>query len=296
MFFSCFLTVLSHVYGCLLIATRFTIPLQFDSVTDYLHQMRLVASALSTFSSRALIFAAAAVSDFYVPESELAAHKIQSGDGDLVLRLPQTPKVRTIIPCIIMYHRANPVFDLCVLCMCLMSVSLHVVVSMRRIPFSTPHLFTFLYIFRFSSVDVSALSGHIYYIFPILSCSHHCTRGLLMPSLFPSSWRPIPASFRLRRRARFASTACTWSSRMSSPLGMTRLCCLSQRECLEMEAPLPLQHRHRCHQRHQRRQLPQAQPMMAMTMMQALQSKRLFTSLHLHMAHNLHQLQSSQRC
>lgn len=42
---------------------------------------------------QALIYLAAAVSDFYVPASEMETHKIQSGDHDgLVLNLRNVPK------------------------------------------------------------------------------------------------------------------------------------------------------------------------------------------------------------
>lgn len=42
--------------------------------------------------SSALVYLAAAVSDFYIPKNKLPTHKIQSGSGNLVLDLKPVPK------------------------------------------------------------------------------------------------------------------------------------------------------------------------------------------------------------
>ena len=49
---------------------------------------------VAPLGSRALIYLAAAVSDFYVPSAEMAEHKIQSSNGvGLTLELQCVPKI-----------------------------------------------------------------------------------------------------------------------------------------------------------------------------------------------------------
>ena len=70
-----------------------TIP--FRTVDEYLAKLQLCAEAINSCHSLALSFLAAAVSDFYVPFSERAEHKIQSSDNKengLTLRLKPVPK------------------------------------------------------------------------------------------------------------------------------------------------------------------------------------------------------------
>ena len=64
----------------------------FVSVSDYLFLLREAAQALAPAGASALLYLAAAVSDFYLPESAMAEHKIQSGGG-LALELSGVPKV-----------------------------------------------------------------------------------------------------------------------------------------------------------------------------------------------------------
>lgn len=84
-----------------------TIP--FWSVEEYLAKLQLCAKALRPCGSTAILYLAAAVSDFYVPKSERSEHKISSnttkegvnddeGDaGGLVLTLRPVPKVLGLI-------------------------------------------------------------------------------------------------------------------------------------------------------------------------------------------------------
>ena len=65
--------------------------ISFESVNEYLHLLQHITSLLSSVQSHALIYLAAAVSDFYIPEEHLAQHKIQSSSG-LTLDLHQVPK------------------------------------------------------------------------------------------------------------------------------------------------------------------------------------------------------------
>ena len=70
------------------------LELPFESVVEYLHLLRAVSLELRPLGRRALVYLAAAVSDFYVPWEALAEHKIQSSArGALELRLEAVPKM-----------------------------------------------------------------------------------------------------------------------------------------------------------------------------------------------------------
>eukprot|EP00520_Triparma_pacifica_P015747 CAMPEP_0118637472 /NCGR_PEP_ID=MMETSP0785-20121206/3168_1 /TAXON_ID=91992 /ORGANISM="Bolidomonas pacifica, Strain CCMP 1866" /LENGTH=345 /DNA_ID=CAMNT_0006528655 /DNA_START=113 /DNA_END=1146 /DNA_ORIENTATION=- len=74
--------------------------IDYKSVTDYLELFEKICKLLDTCGRQALIYAASAVSDFYIPEDKMAKHKIQSGeagngvdeDGCLNLKLYPVPK------------------------------------------------------------------------------------------------------------------------------------------------------------------------------------------------------------
>ncbi|PRT56173.1 Phosphopantothenate--cysteine ligase CAB2 [Wickerhamiella sorbophila] len=77
----------------------------FTTVNQYLYTLRLLARELKPAEpSKVLFYLAAAVSDFFVPSSRIAEHKIQStGTGKLVIDLDPVPKflrrlVETWIP------------------------------------------------------------------------------------------------------------------------------------------------------------------------------------------------------
>jgi hypothetical protein len=77
-----------------------TIP--FRSVEEYLAKLQLSTMALQNSQALALVYLAAAVSDFYVPKDQRSEHKIQSGDvvsanGSLTLTLQPVPKVIPLI-------------------------------------------------------------------------------------------------------------------------------------------------------------------------------------------------------
>ena len=83
-----------------------TIP--FRSVEEYLAKLQLAAQALSMTQSLGMFYLAAAVSDFYIPNSEKAEHKIQSSsssgasnnnkqDDGLTLHLRPVPKVMGLL-------------------------------------------------------------------------------------------------------------------------------------------------------------------------------------------------------
>uniref|UniRef100_A0A4X2LVS4 DNA/pantothenate metabolism flavoprotein C-terminal domain-containing protein n=1 Tax=Vombatus ursinus TaxID=29139 RepID=A0A4X2LVS4_VOMUR len=59
------------------------LAVEFTTLNDYLHLLQAAAQALSPLGSSAMFYLAAAVSDFYVPASEMPEHKIQSSRGPL---------------------------------------------------------------------------------------------------------------------------------------------------------------------------------------------------------------------
>ncbi|XP_075967299.1 phosphopantothenate--cysteine ligase [Anarhichas minor] len=69
------------------------LPVEFSTLSEYLHLLKAAAKALSTIGSEAMFYLAAAVSDFYIPASEMPEHKIQSSNGPLQLSLNMVPKI-----------------------------------------------------------------------------------------------------------------------------------------------------------------------------------------------------------
>ena len=56
------------------------LSIPFTTVTDYLWHLREITAIMQPLGSTALLYLAAAVSDFFIPPSRMAEHKIQSGD------------------------------------------------------------------------------------------------------------------------------------------------------------------------------------------------------------------------
>ncbi|XP_034441813.1 phosphopantothenate--cysteine ligase [Hippoglossus hippoglossus] len=69
------------------------LPIEFSTLSEYLHLLKAAAQALSTIGPKAMFYLAAAVSDFYIPASEMPEHKIQSSNGPLQLSLNMVPKI-----------------------------------------------------------------------------------------------------------------------------------------------------------------------------------------------------------
>ena len=73
--------------------------LEFTTLADYLFKLRATCTSFTAagLGARAMLFLAAAVSDFYVPHAKMAQHKIQSGGkkarAGLTLALDATPKM-----------------------------------------------------------------------------------------------------------------------------------------------------------------------------------------------------------
>ena len=68
------------------------LPVSFQTVTEYLTGLEQLCRLLKPFGRSALIYACAAVSDYYIPDEELTEHKIPSGQEELLIRLKPVPK------------------------------------------------------------------------------------------------------------------------------------------------------------------------------------------------------------
>ncbi|XP_062821592.1 phosphopantothenate--cysteine ligase [Anolis carolinensis] len=69
------------------------LALEFTALDEYLALLRAAATALAPLGSSAMFYLAAAVSDFYIPPSEMPEHKIQSVDGPLQITMRMVPKM-----------------------------------------------------------------------------------------------------------------------------------------------------------------------------------------------------------
>ncbi|EDL30442.1 phosphopantothenate--cysteine ligase isoform 1 [Mus musculus] len=69
------------------------LAVEFTTLADYLHLLQAAALALSPLGSSAMFYLAAAVSDFYIPVSEMPEHKIHSSGGPLQITMKMVPKM-----------------------------------------------------------------------------------------------------------------------------------------------------------------------------------------------------------
>jgi phosphopantothenate-cysteine ligase len=69
------------------------LSIDFTTLSDYLHYLQGAAQSLAGIGRLAILYLAAAVSDFYIPTSHMAEHKIQSSDGPLQVQLQLVPKM-----------------------------------------------------------------------------------------------------------------------------------------------------------------------------------------------------------
>ncbi|KAK2725693.1 phosphopantothenate--cysteine ligase-like isoform X1 [Artemia franciscana] len=67
--------------------------LTFTTLSDYLWLLREVSQCLSVFGKDALLYLAAAVSDFYLPTELMPVHKIESSGGPPTITLEIVPKM-----------------------------------------------------------------------------------------------------------------------------------------------------------------------------------------------------------
>lgn len=69
------------------------LQIDFTSLVDYLHLLRACSLIVAKAGKKAMLYLAAAVSDFYIPRDKMPQHKIQSSDGPLQLSLEMVPKM-----------------------------------------------------------------------------------------------------------------------------------------------------------------------------------------------------------
>ncbi|XP_064534797.1 phosphopantothenate--cysteine ligase isoform X1 [Pseudopipra pipra] len=69
------------------------LAIEFTELAEYLALLRAAARALAPLGSSVMFYLAAAVSDFYIPASEMPEHKIQSSEGPLQITMKMVPKM-----------------------------------------------------------------------------------------------------------------------------------------------------------------------------------------------------------
>ncbi|KRX94873.1 Phosphopantothenate--cysteine ligase, partial [Trichinella pseudospiralis] len=69
------------------------ILLEFETVTDYLGKLLFISKKLSILKEKLVMYLAAAVSDYYIPEEQLPIHKMKSSQKTLKLCLAPVPKL-----------------------------------------------------------------------------------------------------------------------------------------------------------------------------------------------------------
>ena len=73
--------------------TNRLLEVAFTTLTDYLWYLKIVCQTLKPMGPRALLYLAAAVSDFYIPRQDMAEHKLQSSEGAPTVQLKMVPKM-----------------------------------------------------------------------------------------------------------------------------------------------------------------------------------------------------------
>merc|ERR1712232_1435332 len=69
-------------------------PVGFTTIFDYLFLLREACQSIENVGANGIVFLAAAVSDFYIPEGEMVSEKIQSRSHDgLAVQLRNVPKL-----------------------------------------------------------------------------------------------------------------------------------------------------------------------------------------------------------
>lgn len=71
--------------------TFITIP--FTKLSEYLHSLRIICTCIKEVRMDAMIYLAAAVSDYFISSNQLPTDKIQSSEGHLNLLLQPVPKM-----------------------------------------------------------------------------------------------------------------------------------------------------------------------------------------------------------
>ena len=72
------------------------LKIEFTTVHDYLRDLEMISRIIYKHNLKSITYLAAAVSDFYIPESEIQEHKIQSGsakESGFKLEMKAVPKM-----------------------------------------------------------------------------------------------------------------------------------------------------------------------------------------------------------
>jgi len=67
--------------------------IEYVTLADYLYYLKEISIRLRPFKGDALVYLAAAVSDFYIPSEDMPEHKIQSAEGTPELNFKNVPKM-----------------------------------------------------------------------------------------------------------------------------------------------------------------------------------------------------------
>ncbi|KAJ2947304.1 hypothetical protein O0L34_g17021 [Tuta absoluta] len=73
--------------------TGMILYVSFTTVSEYFWLLRAACEQLANVGPKALLYLAAAVSDFYVPKDQVPTHKMQSGSGPPAIQLQLVPKM-----------------------------------------------------------------------------------------------------------------------------------------------------------------------------------------------------------
>jgi len=76
---------------------RMLLLLPFTTVTEYLFELRSLATLMQPLGSRAMFYLAAAVSDFFIPRDKMEEHKIQSSEHPHITTSDQAPVGKQLV-------------------------------------------------------------------------------------------------------------------------------------------------------------------------------------------------------
>ena len=69
------------------------LEIEYVTLFEYLWILKIACELMEPLKSKAMLYLAAAVSDFYIPTTEMAEHKIQSSEGAPKIELHLVPKI-----------------------------------------------------------------------------------------------------------------------------------------------------------------------------------------------------------
>jgi phosphopantothenate-cysteine ligase len=92
----------SYLHGCIEMVMKYChsprfLRIEYGTVFEYLRVIQTLSKHLKHLNDRLMVYLAAAVSDFYVPQDQLPTNKIQSRGEEMVIKLAKTPKALGVI-------------------------------------------------------------------------------------------------------------------------------------------------------------------------------------------------------